>query len=33
MSYIISNKYTVIEEIGEGSFGKVFRQTYELVKI
>jgi serine/threonine protein kinase len=24
MSYIISNKYTVIEEIGEGSFGKVF---------
>lgn len=24
MSYIISNKYRVIEQIGEGSFGKVF---------
>jgi serine/threonine protein kinase len=24
MTYTISNKYTVIEQIGEGSFGKVF---------
>jgi serine/threonine protein kinase len=25
MTYIIGNKYEIIEEIGQGSFGKVFR--------